>query len=77
VWIDHQVNVATLAAIPPVGPAQGHVFLTAEAHTAIPAVASLHVDLGFIEEHDNHFLAIAAMKAPTIIAARELINKDK
>ena len=69
VRIGHQVDIATLAAIPAVRSAQGHVFLAAEADTAIPAVTSFNVNLGFIEEHSNHSLAIAAMKAPTSIAA--------
>jgi hypothetical protein len=76
VRVGHQVNITALAAIPTVGPAQGHVFLAAEAHAAIPAVATFNVNLGLIEKHSSHFLAIAAMKAPTSIAARELINKD-
>jgi hypothetical protein len=56
VSIDHQVYIATLASIPTVRSSQRHIFLTAEAHTSVPAVTGLNEYLGFIEEHGNHFL---------------------
>ena len=47
-----QHDVAAGRAVPSVGPALGHVLLTAEAHGAVAAVTSAHADAGPVE-HDG------------------------
>lgn len=51
--IDHQVDIASPAAVAPIGSSQGHIFLSAETEAAVAARSRLHVDFGLIEEQIN------------------------
>ena len=42
--VTHGVDMATIATIPAVRPAEGHVFLTAESHTTVAAIAGFDGD---------------------------------
>jgi hypothetical protein len=51
VGIRFEVNAAAVAAVPPGGTAARHEFLAAKRDAAVPAVASLYVNFGFINKH--------------------------
>jgi hypothetical protein len=51
VGIRFKVNASAVAAIPPGGAAARHKFLAAKRDAAVPAVASLYVNFGFINKH--------------------------
>jgi hypothetical protein len=50
-WIRFEVDAAAVAAIPAGGPATRYKFLAAKRDAAVPTVASLYVDFGFINKH--------------------------
>ena len=45
-----QIHASAESAVAPVGAAEGHELLAPKADTAAPAVAGLHLDLGFVDE---------------------------
>ena len=49
-------DIAAVAAVASIGTAFGYVRFAAEAHATGTAVAALHVDMYFIDEHSNPFL---------------------
>ena len=49
----HEVHGAAVASVSTVGAAARHVLLPAEAQTAAAAVAGVHTDIHFIDEHDQ------------------------
>ena len=51
VRIGFQINAAAMAAVAAGRPAARHEFLAAERDAAVPAVAGLHIDFGFVDEH--------------------------
>src|SRR5688572_22229780 len=49
--IGDEDHAAPAPAVPAIGTAARHVFLPAEADAAVPAIAGLYMDGGFVEEH--------------------------
>jgi hypothetical protein len=52
-WIGNQEDAAAVAAIAAARPAPGHKLLAPERDTAMTAVAGLHRDFGFVNEHER------------------------
>ena len=50
VVIGNQEDAAAVAAVAPIGAAEGHGFLTAKAHATLAAGAGLDVDTRFVDE---------------------------
>ena len=55
VRIRFQVNAAAMAAVAARRSAARHEFFAAKRDAAVPAVAGLHVDFGFVNKHVGHF----------------------
>ena len=53
VWVGFKINVAAMAAVTARGTAARNIFLATEGHATIAAVAGLHENFGFINEHWN------------------------
>ena len=53
VGICFEINAAAVAAITAGGPAARNEFLAAKRNAAVPAVAGLYIDFGFINKHVN------------------------
>ncbi len=58
VRIGFEVNAAAMAAVAARGPAARHEFFAAKRDAAVPAVAGLHVDFGFVNKHDDSISAL-------------------
>src|SRR5690606_32450611 len=57
VLVDDEPDAAAVAAVAARGAAAGHVLLAPERHRAVAAVAGLHVDGDFVDEHPRSFRA--------------------
>src|SRR5208282_3793450 len=53
------IDAPAVATIPARRPAARHVLLPAERHASVPAIPGLHINLGFIYEHDPSSLQTA------------------
>src|SRR5438552_1476928 len=53
VWVGFKINVAAMAAVTAGGTASRNIFFAPESDAAVAAVAGLHENFGFINEHWN------------------------